>query len=320
MARVVAAPTAADLAQAQEIVDTHLRPTPMLESTVVPGAVLKLECFQPTGSFKVRGALAALGSLSAAARNAGVVTASAGNHGLGVAFAASRLGVAATVVVPATASSAKVAALRQFPIDLVQHGDDYAAAERHALGLAGEGATYVSPYNDGHVIAGNGSVCSEIRRDLAGPLTVVVPVGGGGLISGVSLWAAGQSDVRVVGVEAEASPAVSTAAAAGRIVEVPIGPTLADGLAGNLEPGSITPAIVAKHTQALVTVSEAEIRHAIRYLAAQHGLVIEGSGAVGVAALLSGKVDIVGRPVVIVTGRNIALAELARVLTEPEAT
>src|SRR5262245_58234558 len=107
MSRHVATPTAHDLVRAQGIVRTHLRPTPVLESTVVSDAVLKLECFQPTGSFKVRGALAALGSLSAAARESGVVTASAGNHGLGVAFAASRLGVAATVVVPATASSAK---------------------------------------------------------------------------------------------------------------------------------------------------------------------------------------------------------------------
>jgi threonine dehydratase len=126
--------------------------------------------------------------------------------------------------------------------------------------------------------------------------------------------------VRVIGVEAQASPAVSSAVAAGRITEVRIEPTLADGLAGNLEPGSITPAIVAEHTHGLVMVSESEIRRAMRFLAVKHGLVVEGSGAVGVAALLSGAVDIVGRPVAIVTGRNIALAELARVLTEPEAT
>jgi threonine dehydratase len=312
MSRSVAAPTAEDLARALEIVRTQLRPTPLLESTFV----LKLECFQPTGSFKVRGALAALGSLSGTARAAGVVTASAGNHGLGVAFAASRLDVAATVVVPATASSAKVAALSEFPIDLVQHGADYAAAERHALDIASGGATYISPYNDTHVIAGNGTVVPEIRDVVAGPITVVVPIGGGGLISGVSLWAADHADVRVVGVEAEASQAVSAAAKAGHVVEVPVSPTLADGLAGNIEPGSITPAIVAEHTHDLVTVSELEIRHAMRYLAAQHGLVTEGSGAVGVAALLSGKVDVVGRPVALVTGRNIDLGQLARVLTE----
>ena len=122
--------------------------------------------------------------------------------------------------------------------------------------------------------------------------------------------------MRVVGVEAEASTAVSAAVSAGRVVEVAIGATLADGLAGNLEPGSVTPALVAAHIHALVTVTEPEIRHAMRVLAKRHGLVAEGSGAVGVAALLANKVDVTGRPVAIVTGRNITLASLAEVLSE----
>ena len=121
-----------------------------------------------------------------------------------------------------------------------------------------------------------------------------------------------------MGVEAEASPAVSASVEAGRVVEVRVGPTLADGLAGNLEPGSITPALVAEHTHALVAVSEREIREAIRFLASRHGLVSEGSGAVGVAAVLAGKAEIIGRPVTIVTGRNITMAKLAQVLTQPD--
>ena len=310
--RVVATPTAVDLAGALATVRGHLRPTPVVEDSY---GVLKLESLQPTGSFKVRGALAALESLAGPARAAGVVTASAGNHGLGIAFAALRLKMAAIVVVPTTASPSKVAALRAFPIDLVQQGDDYAAAERHALDIASTGPTYVSPYNDTHVIAGGGSLGAEVREQVDGALTLVVPVGGGGLVSGVGLWAAGQPDVRVVGVEAEASQAVSTAVSAGRVVEVPIGPTLADGLAGNIEPGSVTPALVAEHTHSLVTVSEAEIRSAMRYLVQRHGLVAEGSGAVGVAALMADKVEVTGRPVAIITGRNITLTELAGVLT-----
>jgi threonine dehydratase len=313
MERVVAVPTAPDLARASEIVRRHLRPTPVVAG---PDAVLKLECLQPTGSFKVRGALAALEGLAGPSRAAGVVTASAGNHGLGVAYAAGVLGIAAVVVVPTTASPSKVAALREFPVTLVLHGDDYAAAERHALDIASTGPTYVSPYNDTPVIAGNGSVGAEIRDQVDGPLTIVVPVGGGGLVSGVSLWAVGRPDVRVVGVEAEASRAVSTAVSAGGVVEVPIGPTLADGLAGNIEPGSITPALVARHTHSLVTVSEEEIRRAMRYLVQRHGLVAEGSGAVGVAALMAGKVEVAGRPVAIITGRNITLTDLVGVLTE----
>jgi threonine dehydratase len=251
MQRVVVAPMAADLARASEIVRRHLGPTPVVAG---PDAVLKLECLQPTGSFKVRGALVALEDLAGPARAAGVVTASAGNHGLGVAYAAGVLGIAATIVVPTTASPSKVAALRDFPVTLVEHGDDYAAAERHALAIAATGPTYVSAYNDAPVIAGN-------------------------------------------------------------VVEVAVGATLADGLAGNLEPGSVTPALVAAHTHALVTVTEPEIRHAMRVLAKRYGLVAEGSGAVGVAALLAGKVDVAGRPVAIVTGRNITLTDLAGVLT-----
>jgi threonine dehydratase len=132
MTRMVAAPTNADLAYAHEVVRTHVRPTPLIDSTVAADALLKLECLQPTGSFKIRGALAALARLTPAT---GVVTASAGNHGLGVAYAATRLGLAATVVVPTTASPSKVGTLREFPINLVEHGDDYDAAERRALDL-----------------------------------------------------------------------------------------------------------------------------------------------------------------------------------------
>jgi threonine dehydratase len=312
MARLdrLAVPTPADLARAEAVVRAHLAPTPVVESTV---GHLKLECLQPTGSFKVRGALAALAQLSP---DDHVVTASAGNHGLGVAFAAARLGVGATVVVPTTASPAKVAALREFPVRLVLEGDGYSDAERHALELAADGATYVSAYNDSSVIAGQASIGPELDEALEGPLTVVVPVGGGGLVAGLSLWARDRPSVHIVGIEAAASRALSAAVAAGGVVEVTVDPTLADGLAGNLEPNSITPAIVAAHTRTLGTVTEAEIRHAIRFLAIRHGLLVEGSGAVGVAALLAGRVDVNGRAVAVVTGRNIALPVVREILGE----
>jgi threonine dehydratase len=317
----------ADLARAHEAVRAHLEPTPVVETTAASHAVLKLECCQPTGSFKVRGAIAALSALSEQDRRAGVVTASAGNHGLGVAFAAARLGVPATVVVPATASPAKVAALRKFPIRLVQKGDGYFAAELNALELAAEGATYVSPYNDSAVVAGQASIAAEIRQQVDGPITIVAPVGGGGLVAGLCLWATGYVGgavgsagiVRVVGVEARASQAVSAAVDARRVVEVTVSPTLADGLAGNIEPNSVTPGIIAAHCDALTTVSELEIRGAMRFLAAEHGLLVEGSGAVAVAALLAGRVSGIGSPVVVVTGRNISLPTAAEVLGSSDA-
>ncbi len=313
--RVVAVPTADELVRAREVVRSHLGPTPVVET---PDFVLKLECFQPTGSFKVRGAIAAIAALPESMRAAGVVTASAGNAGLGVAFAATRFGIPATIVAPVNASPAKVAALREFPISLVLHGDGYSAAERHALDLAEGGARYVSAYNDTWVIAGQASLGEELLEQAGGAMTIVAPVGGGGLVAGLALWASGHPDVRVVGVEAEASRAVSAAIAAGRVVELPVRPTIADGLVGNIEPNSITPSIIGAHVDAIVAVSEAQIRQAMRFLASRHGLLVEGSAAVGVAALHAGIVDVVGRPVCVVTGRNIALSTAAQVLADDE--
>ncbi|HEV2778638.1 MAG TPA: pyridoxal-phosphate dependent enzyme [Actinophytocola sp.] len=311
-ARAVEVPTDDDLRRAASVVARHLRPTPLVELSV-PGAgqvLAKLETVQPTGSFKVRGALVALTGYAGRA----VVTASAGNHGLAVAFAAARLGMAATIVVPRTASTAKIEALRRLGADLVLHGDGYEEAERHGLGLAMEGV-YVSAYNDRYVIAGAATCTAEVLDAGLGECTLIVPVGGGGLISGAVLRAAGRPDARVVGVEAAASCPVSTSVAAGREVVVRVDETLADGLAGNFEPGSVTLGVAASGTHTFATVTEAEIAAAIRFLALDCGLVVEGAGAVGVAALMSGKVPVAGTPVVLLTGRNIAARTLGGILS-----
>jgi threonine dehydratase len=313
--RSVELPTASDLDQALRAVREHLAPTPLLPSPVAPDTYLKLECLTPAGSFKIRGALAALAALTDEERAAGVITASAGNHALGVLHAAAVLGVDATVVVPRTASSAKVSKLRRLGGHLIEAGEDYDEAEAHALSLARRAGHYLSPYNDPQVIAGQATIGPEIRAVLDGPLTVIAPVGGGGLLAGLSLWAVTEEGVDVVGVESAASLGLSAAVDAGEIVTVPVGPTLADGLAGNLEPGSITPSIIADHAAVLTSVDEAEIRTAIRYLAEEHGLVVEGSGAVGLAAVLAGKVTVTGPAVVVITGRNIAMPTFAEVLS-----
>jgi threonine dehydratase len=292
--RVVEAPTRNDVLAAAERIRPHLQPTPLVGSD---GFSLKLENLQPTGSFKIRGALAALTALEPGER---VVTASAGNHGLAVAWAAERLGFEATIVVAETASPAKIAGIRRFPATLVLHGTDYDDAERHGLGLDGR---YVSPYNDRQVIAGAGTVGLE----LADAETVVVPIGGGGLASGVAL----ASDARVVGVVPEAFPAMRAALDAGRLVEIDGSETLADGLHGNIEPGSVTFEIVRARVADVVTVSEDEIAQAMRFLAFEHGLVVEGAGAAAVAAIRSGKVD---GDVAVVTGRNVAPARFDSVL------
>ena len=309
--RHVAAPTAADLADTAAVVGERLAPTPLIPAPALGEDVhLKLETLQPTGSFKVRGGLAAL------ARAEGpVITASAGNAGLGVAWAAAALGVPATIVVAENASPAKLAALQALPVTLVQHGMSYDAAEAHALALAAEGAAYVSAYNDAGVIAGQSTVGRELEAQLGAPLTVATPLGGGSLASGLGLWAAGRDAIRVVAIEAERSPAFTTALAAGRITPFEVGDTLADGLAGNLEPGSVTFELVRDHVAALAQVSEQEIAEAVRFLARAHGIVSEGAGAVAVAAVMTGRVPRGAGPLaVLVTGRNIALSRLAEVL------
>ena len=255
-----------------------------------PSVSVKVETVQPTGSFKVRGGLAAVSATLEQDPGRAVVASSAGNHGLGLAYAASKLGATVTVVVPTGASAAKVSALQQFDVRLVLHGEGYREAETHALELAArDGSRYVSPYNDPDVIAGQATLARELVEQVPELGTVVVPCGGGGLLAGVILGLEG-TGVRVVGVESEASPSMSTALAAGAIVPIEVEPTVADGLAGNLEPGAVTVGVALDHGVDVLTVSEADIRSAMAFSASKMGLVLEGAGAVGVAALRAGVV------------------------------
>jgi threonine dehydratase len=284
--RSVTAPTRTDVLAAAERIAPYLAPTPLDDG-------LKLETLNPTGSFKVRGALNAL-----LQSDEPVVTASAGNFGLGVAWAAQQLGRTATVVVAETASPAKIAKLRRFDIELVIHGADYDEAERHALSLPGR---YVSPYNDTDVIAGAGTVALELRD----AETIVVPIGGGGLASGIRL----ATDARIVGVVPAAFPAMRVALEAGEVVEIEGERTIADALHGNIEPGSVTVDMLGGVE--VVEVTEAEIADAMRLLALEHGVVTEGAGAAALAAIRSGKAP---DGVAIVSGRNVTAEALAAVL------
>lgn len=313
--RSVAEPGADDVARAGAIVARHLRPTPVLASPLLGDVVLKLETLQPTGSFKVRGALVAVAAAHAEDPDRPVVTASAGNHGLGLAFAARVFAMKAIVVIPTNASEAKRSALERFDIDLVRHGGTFAEAETHALALADAGAHFVSAYNDPDVIAGQGTIALELFEQVPGLTTIIAPVGGGGLLSGLAVASGPRPGVGVRGVEADLSPAVSTAVAAGRVVPVAVGDTLADGLAGNIEPGTVTVPLIAGGVEQLAGADEASIAGAVRFLAYEHGLVVEPSGAVPVAALLSGRMEPgPGPTAVVVTGRNIAPALLAELL------
>jgi len=316
--RDIAQPQPAQFDAAWDVVRRHLSVTPVVAALQLGERVsLKVETVQPTGSFKVRGGLAAVAATLASEPGRAVIGSSAGNHGLGLAFAAAQLKADVTVVVPRQASAAKVTALKQFDVHLVQHGDGYSEAEALALELAErEGSRYVSPYNDADVIAGQGTIARELLEQVPNVGTVVVPAGGGGLIAGIALGLAGHG-VTVIGVESVASPSVSSALAAGHIVPVTVTPTLADGLAGNLEEGAVTIDVLLQHQVKVVTVSEADIRLAMAYSVQQMGLVLEGAGAVGVAALRAGLIpanDEGKETVVLLTGRNIAPALLEEVL------
>lgn len=320
---VAAVPDDATLDAAQAFVGRHLAPTPVVRwmSPDHGELLLKLESLQPSGAFKVRGALVAMsayadGGSGRPNRMGGLVTASAGNHALGVAEAARRLGGNATIVVPENASTAKVEALRRYPVDLRLVGSSYDDAEAEALRVAEEdGLTYVSAYNDEQVIAGQSSVVAELTRQVEGPFTVVVPVGGGGLIAGSTLEAARHGDrIRLIGVETQASMAVSTAVRAGRTVDVVVDESICDGLAGGIESECVTPDVVRNAGIELVSVPETAVRAAVRTLATQAGLVVEGSSAVTLAAVAEGLVPTDHPVVLILTGRNIAASLLTEIL------
>jgi len=312
--------TLEDVERAGAAIRPYLPPTPLRRSFALRGsgdACLKLECWQPTGSFKVRGATHVLTCLSPDERRRGVVAASAGNHALGVAFAVQVLGgkAEATLFVPETAPRAKVEKLGGFPVTVHVEGATYDDA--HALAMAHverTGATYVHAFDDPRTAAGQGTAGLEILDDRPDVGAILVPVGGGGLISGLAAAVKARApSVRVVAVQPEASPALSESIRQGRpLLEYPARPTLADGLAGGIGE------IVFAHRDLIddiVLVSEAEIEDAIVALLADDQVVAEASGAVGVAALRSGKWRGDGRPVAaVVTGGNIDARVLGRLL------
>ena len=290
--------------------------SPWLSSIAKAEVWLKLEIVQTTGSFKLRGAVNALARLADRRPGlSGVVTASAGNHGFAIAWAAKQLGLSARVYVPSTAPPIKRQAISALGAEVVD-ALSYDAAESEAVSDAQRtGLTYVSPYNDDDVIAGAGTVALEMFSDCSGLDTIVAPLGGGGLLTGTALVARSlKPNAWVIGAEADASPVFTTSLAAGRIVAVDVKPTLADGLAGNLESGSRTFALVSDLADRVVLVAESSIELAMRDLIRRERLVAEGASATAVGALLQGGLDLAGRRVaVILTGRNVDASVLQRV-------
>ena len=308
-----------DLAAASERAAAGLRavtpPSPLVESVALSRqfdcrVLLKCEHLLPTGSFKLRGAYAKISALGAEQTKAGVIAASSGNHGLGVAQAARLRGIAATVHAPAGASRAKLDAIEGLGAALVVHDGDCLVAERAARSAAAEtGACYISPYNDLAVIAGQGGAAVEMLDQCGSIDTVIASVGGGGLLCGIgAVFASRSPATELVGAWSDHSTPLLRALEAGRIISVPERPTLADATAGALEPDTITLPLALELRPTTVEVPEARIAAAMRLLAEEEHWIVEGAAALALAALEPLAPRLRGKTVAIVLcGRNILL-------------
>lgn len=292
---------------------TPLEHSPWLSEHAGVAVHLKLECWQRTRSFKLRGAYNAVAALDPEVRAHGLVTASAGNHGLALAEAGRLLGAPVTIFVPGSAPATKKDRIRRAGGDLREVPGIYDDAAAAARTFAEEsGVRFLNAFADADVVAGQGTVGLEILDDLPEVRDVVVPVGGGGLIAGIGIAAAGRA--RVIGVQSTATTAMHAAFEAGRVVPVDDPPaTLCDGLAGETEPAAYERARGVTH--GIQLVEEATIGPAIRALYRNDAVVAEGSGAVGVAAILAGDLHLEDPAVVVISGGNIDRHVLARILS-----
>ena len=313
--------TLQDIFAARARLRGHILPTPLRESSWLSSAadarvLLKLESVQLTNSFKIRGAMHA--AVRLARRGSPViVTASAGNHGRAIALAAERFGLRAVVFTPASAPDTKKAAIRRHGAELRDEAPDYDTTEHLARDYASrEGAIFISPYNHPDVITGAGTIALEILEAAPDVDAVVVPIGGGGLASGIAVAIKSAAPhVSIVGVEVDSSRPFAVGFAHGAITPIDVRPSLADGLIGNLEPGAITFNLVRRHVETLVSVAEGDLRAAIRGLAAEEHVIAEGAGATATAAVLAGRALRPGqRAAVIVSGSNIDLERLSEIL------
>ncbi len=288
---------------------TPLEPSPALSELTGAKVYLKWENEQLTGSFKLRGALNKLRALSPGEKRRGVVSASTGNHGLGLSLAAREEGVGLRLVLPATISPSKRSRLREFGADIIDYGESCEKAETYARQLAAEsGRIYVSPYNDEDIIFGQGTIGLEIWEDFPGLQDVLIPVGGGGLAAGIAGYLKTLSaKIRPFGVEPRHSAFMAASIEAGRIVEVKEQETIADAVAGGIEPGSITFPLCRELLDGIILVEEEVIRKALALLKETHHKTVEGAGALSLAALMKEREKFSGRYVVlIVSGGNVS--------------
>jgi threonine dehydratase len=315
--------TPAAIEQAADELAQYLAPTPLQYSRAFTAKAgchvhIKDEAIQPIRAFKVRGALNKMAHLHPEERSAGVITASAGNHGQGVAYAAQVFRTPATVFVPESANPLKVEAIKRYGARVVHAGRSYQDAYLEAVRAQAEsGATFVHAFDDPHVIAGQGTIAVELVNQLEGFDTVLVPVGGGGLISGIALYLkARRPGVRVIGVEPAGANGLARSLEAGRIVTLDTVSTIADGLAASA-PGRLCFEIARRHVDQVLVVAEDEMLRAIKLYFEWEHLLAEPAGAAALAALLYHYNPAPSeRVVVLLSGANVTDEVLIRALTK----
>ena len=251
---------------------------------------LKLENLQQSGSFKIRGAYNKMIHLSDEEKACGVVASSAGNHAQGVAISATKLGIKSTIVMPKSAPFAKIYATRKYGGEVVLEGEVYDEAYQKALEIKeATGATFVHPFNDPYVIAGQGTIGLELLKEQPDLDVILVPIGGGGIASGIALAVKSiNPNIKVIGVQTKNAPSMYESVRSGHIESIPVNKTIADGIAVG-RPGDLTFPLIQQYVDEIVTVSETEISQAFLLLLENCNLVCEGAGAVSVAAMLSGQ-------------------------------
>ncbi|OUB44148.1 threonine ammonia-lyase, partial [Bacillus thuringiensis serovar iberica] len=311
-----------DIKKAKEILDVNARKTPLVKSFYLTSKTggeiyLKLENMQLTGSFKFRGAFNKISQLTNEEKERGVIACSAGNHAQGVALSSHLLGIKSKIVMPTSAPQAKVDATRGYGSEVILYGDTFDDAKAKCEEIIKEtGETYLHPYDDVEVMAGQGTIGLDILDDMWDVDTVIVPIGGGGIISGIAVALKSfNPSINIIGVQAENVHGMKASYDAGEIVSHYKAPTIADGCAVKI-PGNLTFEIVKNLVDEIVTVSEEELEVAMKDLLQRGKAVVEGAGALATAALLAGKVDkyVQGKKVVaVISGGNVDLKRISSV-------
>lgn len=315
--------TLEDILKAKEVISDSIKRTPVVECPTLKeltgnSVFFKLENLQKTGSFKIRGALNKIANLTDEEKKAGVIASSAGNHAQGVALGASAQGIKATIVMPATAPLAKIAATRSYGAEVVLEGEVYDDAYRKACEIQKEtGATFLHPFDDKYVMAGQGTIGLEILEDIPDVDIVLVPIGGGGIVSGIAKAIKSlRPEAKVIGIEACNAASMFEALKKKEVCEICSKPTIADGIAVR-KAGCNTFEVVKECVDEILTVTEDEIAKAILFLMEKSKVVAEGAGATPLAAILAGKIDVKNKKIcAVISGGNIDINLVERVLNK----